>query len=78
MKKLFSTILVLSLLLSWNSYAGIFDLFQTSTSKCIKNLRKHTLLDRHATFENSRDVRHIHCLCEGKDAEFCDKKYYGE
>ena len=59
MKKLFSTILVLSLLLSWNSYAGIFDLFQTSTSKCIKNLRKHTLLDRHTTFENSRDVVRI-------------------
>ena len=77
MKKLIF-IMVLGLLWGGNSYAGIFDLFQTSTSKCIKNLRKHSLIKRHETFENSRDVRHIHCLCEGKDTEFCDKKYYGE
>jgi len=77
MKKILG-IVVLGLMLSGNAYAGIFDLFQSSTSKCIKKLRKHSLIERHETFKNSRDVRHIHCLCEGKDAEFCDKKYYGE
>ena len=76
MKKLLG-IVVLGLLLSGNSFAGIFDLFQTSTSKCIKKLRKDSLIQKNETFENSKDVRHIHCLCEGRDAEFCDKKYYG-
>jgi len=51
MKKLFPTILVLSLLLIGNVSAGIFDLFQSSTSKCIKKLRKHSLIERYETLD---------------------------
>ena len=57
--------------------AFIFDFFKSEKQKCIDELMEHSYLRDGENYSNSRDVRHIHCLCDGTDAEICDKKYYG-
>ena len=78
MIKKISLTIIFTLVLSGGGNAFIFDFFKSEKQKCLDELLENSYLREGENYNNSRDVRHIHCLCEGTDAEICDRKYYGD